>query len=890
AGISYTVFERDNEHDFFHGPRDWGMLLHWGADYLAKILPPHLQTRMKEPRCDPHLNTLTGIPPVPYVDASTGDVLAEVPMQGINRVSRMKLRRFLTQGENLDIRFDKYLERVSVNGNRVSVTFRDGVTETGNIAIGCDGARSKVRELLVGHEAAQLEPVDLTMINFPKEGYTADEARLLQTLHPVFKIAACPDRQGNGILAALDIANPNDPTTWKFQNYIGWWGPPYAHDLQDPEKRMQYYRDFVSSFCDPFRTAGLKLRDGEILPVYPGQQWAPTMPWDNYGGKVTLAGDAAHSMVPQRGQGLNNAIKDASDIVDAIKAAISREMSLKEAITAYEAEMKPRGAREVALSLEQALKGRNKNTIKDGPLFKLGWQREKILTVKCLILETRFFLMETARLNLFGLLTALGAASILATVVVISYLVYNVFFHSLRKFPGPKLWAATRLPWCYYQYQGRLHHRLLQLHIQYGHTVRVAPNELSYTHEAVWKTVYGHRKEEMGKDPTFRLHTPTGAQNILVADRETHIRQRRLLAHAFSESALREQEPILQLYACKLLDQLSHNCNTGSLDMVAWLTFASFDLIGHMSFGENFGCLDKGDYVPFVRAITAMASELTFNQMWKYWGVMAIRQFFTPKELVGQRVKHIRTAMQTVQRRIEKGSQHRDFLHYILSANDEKGMSPAEINVNAFSLSIAGSESTATALAGAFFLVLTHPSVYQRLVDEVRSAHADEEAITLASTHKLEYLDAVSTETLRLYPPVAITLPRRVPAGGELIAGAFVPADMTVGVHHYSTYHHPGNFRCPSDFLPERWLPGTRDAPPFDKDKRDCMQPFSFGPRNCLGKNMARAEMRLLFAKLLFRFDWRLQPGQDGWMRQQKVQGFWQKKPLRCTLTPVKRS
>jgi hypothetical protein len=62
---------------------------------------------------------------------------------------------------------------------------------------------------------------------------------------------------------------------------------------------MEFYRSWVSSFCEPFRTAGLKLAEGEVVPVYPGQQWAPNMPWDNYGGKVTLAGDAAHSMLPR---------------------------------------------------------------------------------------------------------------------------------------------------------------------------------------------------------------------------------------------------------------------------------------------------------------------------------------------------------------------------------------------------------------------------------------------------------------------------------------------------------------------------------------------------------------------------------------------------------------
>ena len=101
-------------------------------------------------------------------------------------------------------------------------------------------------------------------------------------------------------LQALNIPNLNDPTTWEFQNYIGWWGLPHAPDLEDAKTRMDFYRSFVSTFCEPFRTAALKLADDEVVPVYPGQQWAPTMAWDNYGGKVTLAGDAAHSMVPRQ--------------------------------------------------------------------------------------------------------------------------------------------------------------------------------------------------------------------------------------------------------------------------------------------------------------------------------------------------------------------------------------------------------------------------------------------------------------------------------------------------------------------------------------------------------------------------------------------------------------
>lgn len=54
--------------------------------------------------------------------------------------------------------------------------------------------------------------------------------------------------------------------------------------------------------------------------------------------------------------------------------------------------------------------------------------------------------------------------------------------------------------------------RLSELHIKYGHTVRIAPNELSFTSDTAWKTVYGHRSLEMGKDPVYSLDTPTDAQ------------------------------------------------------------------------------------------------------------------------------------------------------------------------------------------------------------------------------------------------------------------------------------------------------------------------------------------------------------------------------------------
>lgn len=57
--------------------------------------------------------------------------------------------------------------------------------------------------------------------------------------------------------------------------------------------------------------------------------------------------------------------------------------------------------------------------------------------------------------------------------------------------------------------------------------------------------------------------------------------------------------------------------------------------------------------------------------------------------------------------------------------------------------------------------------------------------------------------------------------------------------------------------MPERWLPNATTDPksPFFKDQRQAIQPFSTGPRNCMGQHLAWAEMRLVLSKLIWAFD-----------------------------------
>ncbi|KAH7150522.1 cytochrome P450 [Dactylonectria estremocensis] len=482
------------------------------------------------------------------------------------------------------------------------------------------------------------------------------------------------------------------------------------------------------------------------------------------------------------------------------------------------------------------------------------------------------------------------APLLLGGLFIVARTAYNIFLHPLRHHPGPKLWAATRLPWCWNQYWGRLNHRLVELHTQYGSTLRVAPGEISYTSETAWRTIYGHRAIEMKKDPIFSLVTPTGVPNIMTADRMTHSRHRRLLSHAFSEKALREQEGELAKYCTKLLAQLEAECAGGAVDLAEWYHLTTFDLIGSLAFGQDFSCVDTGRPHPFVASIKSVSRELVMSQMTKYYGLGDLRNWFL-KGSTTSRVANAHRARQMVESRIARGptSNRRDFWHYVLAADEtrsgdkDKSLSLDEMVVNAFSIAIAGSDGTATALTASTFLLLTHQPVYRQLRDSIRTAFSSEDYITSIALagHRIPLLDAVINEAMRLYPPVAVTLPRVSPPWGATIDGLFVPAGTTVGVNHLSTYHSSANFHRAHEFVPERWLEDEQQT----RDARASFQPFSTGPRSCLGKNLAKAEMRLILARMLWRFDLGLERECEDWIKGQRIYGFWVKPSLMCRLS-----
>ncbi|KAF2843993.1 cytochrome P450 [Plenodomus tracheiphilus IPT5] len=307
-----------------------------------------------------------------------------------------------------------------------------------------------------------------------------------------------------------------------------------------------------------------------------------------------------------------------------------------------------------------------------------------------------------------------------------------------------------------------------------------------------------------------------GIPSIVESNEVNHSRIRRNLAHAFSEKALRAQEPLLVSYADLLIQELSEQAKRGlPVVITRWYNFATFDIIADLCFGEPLYCLKNNDYHVWVNLIFGSLKAVPLK------------------------------------------TERPDFFTYILKNQEktDRALTKGEMDANAVVMMVAGSETTAT--------TLTFNSTSQ---------------ITLDAVGDLLYLLAVLQEGLRYYPPVATGFPRIVPGAGQEISGHFISGGTAV----------ERNFANPQTFALEWWLEHERPMM-YENDKRETLQPFLFGPRNCLGKNLAYSELRLILTKMLFHFDFEFVQEDKTWMSDQLVFGLWEKPPLNVKLTPVQR-
>lgn len=198
-----------------------------------------------------------------------------------------------------------------------------------------------------------------------------------------------------------------------------------------------------------------------------------------------------------------------------------------------------------------------------------------------------------------------------------------------------------------------------------------------------------------------------------------------------------------------------------------------------------------------------------------------------------------------------------DLLSMLLLAQDTEegsgGMSDEQLRDEVMTLFLAGHETTANALAWTWYLLSQNPEVEAKMhaeIDDVLGSRLP----TFEDVPRLNYIERVFTEAMRLYPPVWVMGRRAVSACK--IGGYHVPAKSIVLLSQFVMHHDERYYVEPERFDPDRWLPEARASRP-----KYAYFPFGGGPRLCIGEQFAWMEGILLLAVIAQKWSLRLAPG-----------------------------
>ena len=346
-----------------------------------------------------------------------------------------------------------------------------------------------------------------------------------------------------------------------------------------------------------------------------------------------------------------------------------------------------------------------------------------------------------------------------------------------------------------------------------------------------------------------------GSQSLLLLSGESHLRHRRMLLPPFHGDRMLAYAEVIRDAADRSLDGWPldrpfsvHRC-TQAITLEIILR-AVFGLSEADESGELFQTLKQ------VLDLTGSPSALPYlfapgwlqRRMPRWLGAWG--HFVSLRLRLRDAVDRMIFDPRTGRRRTTPGDgSGQDVLSLLLQARDEQGepLTDSELRDELITLLVAGHETTASALAWAFERILSEPEVMARI-------RAELDAVTgsgpLEPEHlaRLDYIEAVVKETLRLRPVVAI-VGRQLKAPFT-VAGFELPAGIVVAPCIYLTQRRGDTYAEPERFRPERFLRTQPD--PY------AWLPFGGGMRRCIGMAFALYEMKVVLATVFKRAQLRL--------------------------------
>jgi cytochrome P450/predicted unusual protein kinase regulating ubiquinone biosynthesis (AarF/ABC1/UbiB family) len=374
-----------------------------------------------------------------------------------------------------------------------------------------------------------------------------------------------------------------------------------------------------------------------------------------------------------------------------------------------------------------------------------------------------------------------------------------------------------------------------------------APPIVMFSHPDAIKTIFTGDEEDLrAGEANIRLEPILGRQSLLLLDGTEHLRERRLLQPPFHGDRMLAYGPVMRDVAAEAIARWPLG---RPFALHGEMQGVTLDVILRTVFGLDEGPAKRDLRAALIEllAIGSNGQTLLAAQQANGTGRSgAVTRFFDVRE----RVDRLLYAEIDARRRADVTGRA-DILSLLVQATYDDG-TPLEdhaLRDELMTMLLAGHETTATALAWAVAHVVADASVRERLATEL--AGVGPAPFDPTRVLKLEYLDAVCRETLRLTPIIPL-VGRRL-TRPMTIGGVELPAGVVAAPCIYLAHRRPERWPEPARFRPERFLESK--PTPYE------FLPFGGGVRRCLGMAFALVEMKLVLAEILSRVELRAAPG-----------------------------
>ncbi|KAI1827638.1 cytochrome P450 [Xylaria intraflava] len=436
---------------------------------------------------------------------------------------------------------------------------------------------------------------------------------------------------------------------------------------------------------------------------------------------------------------------------------------------------------------------------------------------------------------------------------------YRLFLHPLARFPGPKLAAVSRWYEGYYDVvlDGQYTFKIAELHKKYGPIVRISPHELHVNDAAFCDQIYRQDGIWNKYDWTVDAIDARGA-GLFTPEHGVHKARRQPLNPFFSKARVNSRQETITRYLDKLCGRISAFAEAGeskTFNFGASITAFARDVAHDFILGKSYGSLDADDFNVAMTAATSGSGRM--------WRVGKHLRFFVPMmkaipiSLIMKYGDHatkifftfMKEHMEDTERLVAASGSLETaptIVHEIMKSNlPASDKTVVRVFDDVSVITGAGFETIAGALRTALFHIYDN----RRILEKLRAELSTVDTSDLKVIEQLPYLKAVLMEGLRISPALGTRqsriAPDRVLQYNQWQIPPGTPVGMTLVLLHADESVYPN----PRAFNPDRWL-GPDGGP-------KSFAPFSKGTRGCLGLHLAWAEMNLLVAGLVTRFDFR---------------------------------